>query len=194
MNRPDPGPHLGRVGLVCRWKPVHKGHAALLESLCERAEHVVIGLGSPNARDERNPFTAEESARMIELVLRPRFENFELVLVPDLGDGPRWARMVQGLLGELDLFVTENAYVEELMTSFYAVAHPASLVPEEKHVAIDGTMVRRAMARGGDWGALVPPPVAHYLVAEGLVARFRREFGLACLASALRERAPRSIA
>ena len=192
MDRPD----LGRVGLVCRWKPVHLGHAALLESLCERASHVVIGLGSPDARDERNPFTAEESARMIELVLRPRFENFELVAVPDLGDGPRWARMVRGLLGALDLFVTENAYVKELLEGTYALAHPARLVPREKHVAIDGTLVRRAMAHGGDWVALVPPAVARYLAAEGLVARFRREFGLAVLAAGAlgAERGPRSIA
>ncbi len=183
-----------RVGLVCRWKPVHRGHAALLETLCEEAGHVVIGLGSPNKRDQRNPFSAEESARMIELVLRPRFENFELVLVPDLGDGPRWARMTRGLLGELDLFVTANDWVRELMTGFYPVMHPRDLVPKERHVPVDGTMVRDAMARGGDWRALVPPEVAAHMDREGLVLRFRREFGLACLAGPLEPRGPRSIA
>lgn len=183
-----------RVGLVCRWKPVHLGHSALLETLCERAERVVIGLGSPNKRDARNPFSAEESARMIELVLRPRFENFELVLVPDLGDGPRWARMTRGLLGELDLFVTENAWVRELMTGVYPLAHPAELVPRERHVPIDATMVRAAIARGEDWRGLVPDAVATYLEEEGLVRRFRREFGLRCLAGPLEPRGPRSIA
>jgi nicotinamide-nucleotide adenylyltransferase len=171
-----------RVGLVCRWKPVHRGHAALLETLCAGAENVLIGLGSPNKHDERNPFTAAESARMIELVLRPRFRNFELVLVPDLGDGPRWAKMVSELFGPLDLFVTENAWVSELMPRYYPVEHPGRLIPKEKHVPIDGTLVRRAMARGEDWRALVPPVVASYLEREGLVRRFRQEFGLALLA------------
>src|SRR4051812_9423420 len=165
-----------RVGLVCRWKPVHLGHSVLLETLCERSERVLIGLGSPNKRDERNPFTAEESARMIELVLRPRFANFELVTVPDLGDGPRWAKMVAELFGPLDLFVSANEWVAELMARFYPVEHPARLVPREKHVAVDGTMVRDAMARGEGWRALVPPVVASYLERDGLVARFRREF------------------
>jgi nicotinamide-nucleotide adenylyltransferase len=179
-----------RTGLVCRWKPVHRGHSALLETLCERSSHVVIGLGSPNKRDERNPFSAEESAHMIELVLRPRFRNFELVSVPDLGDGPRWARMVAGLFGELDLFVTANAWVHELMESYYPVSHPSKLVPREKHVPIDGTLVRAAMARGERWRELVPPPVAAYLEQDGLVSRFRREFGLQLLAGALeREKA-----
>ncbi|MEZ0230537.1 MAG: hypothetical protein ACAI25_18085 [Planctomycetota bacterium] len=190
MNRPV----LERVGLVCRWKPVHRGHAALLESLCERAEKVLIGLGSPNVRDARNPFSAEESARMIELVLGPRFRNFELVVVPDLGDGPRWAKLVRELLGPLDLFVSENDWVRELMGRVYPLAHPAELVPRERHTPVDGTLVRRAMALGADWRALVPEPVADYLEREGLVARFRREFGLASLAGALTVRGPRAIA
>jgi nicotinamide-nucleotide adenylyltransferase len=174
------GPFLAgmkRVGLVCRFKPVHLGHAAMLETLCERAEHVVIGLGSPNRKDARNPFSAEESARMIELVLGPRFRNFELVRVADLGDGPRWAKMVEGIFGELDSFVTANAYVRDLLAATYRVEHPGALIPRARHVPIDATLVRARMLEGGDWRSLVPPVVASYLDAEGLVVRFRREFG-----------------
>lgn len=130
---------------------------------------------------------------MIELVLEPRFDNYELVQVPDLGDGPRWARMTRAILGELDLFVSENAWVRELMAPVYPLAHPGELVPRERHVPVDGTMVRDAMARGGDWRALVPAAVATHLDAEGLVERFRREFGLLCLAGPLETRGPRSI-
>ncbi len=43
------------------------------------------------------------------------------------------------------------------------------------------TGVRRAMARGNDWQALVPAGVRDYLVANDLPERFRREFGLATL-------------
>ena len=85
---------MDRIGLVCRFKPVHLGHAVMLETLCERARHVVIGLGSPNRHDVRNPFTAEETAAMIRLVLEPRFSNWELVPVEDLGHGPRWRALV----------------------------------------------------------------------------------------------------
>jgi len=165
-----------RIGLVCRWKPVHKGHAVLLETLCERSEHVLVGLGSPNKRDEKNPFTAEESARMIELVLAPRFRNYDFVLVPDLGDGPRWAAMVRGMFGALDLFVTANAWVRDLMRPYYPVEHPGRIVPQEKHVAIDGTLVRKEMARGEEWRRLVPPPVERFLDEAGLVGRYRSEF------------------
>lgn len=42
-------------------------------------------------------------------------------------------------------------------------------------------MVRLAMARGGDWRALIPPAVADYLESHALVERFVREFGLETL-------------
>lgn len=174
-----------RIGLVSRWKPVHLGHAAMLEALLSRDAHVVIGLGSPNRFDRRNPFTWEESAHMIERVLSPRFENYELVLVPDLDDGPRWRELVRGLMGELDIFVTANDYVRSLLEGTYPVAHPRDFVPEEKKVPIDATMVRAAMARGEGWRALVPSAVSSYLDEKGLVARFRRDFGLETLALAL---------
>jgi nicotinamide-nucleotide adenylyltransferase len=175
------GPRVGRLGMVARWKPVHLGHAAVLEALVARADEVLVGLGSANRYDASNPFTADESAAMIRLVLGAA-DRVSLVPVPDLGHGPRWSAMVRELFGPLDLFVTANAYVRELLEETYRVVHPVELLPPERRVRVDGAMVRRAMARGEDWRALVPPPVAAYLEREGLVERFRREFGLATLA------------
>jgi hypothetical protein len=43
-------------------------------------------------------------------------------------------------------------------------------------------MVRKAMARGEGWREMVPAAVAEILDHQGLVARFRREHGLATLA------------
>ncbi len=152
----------------------------MLEALCELAGpagRVLVGLGSPNKHDRRNPFTADESAAMIDLVLRPRFSNYELVRVRDLDDGPRWRELVLATFGPLDLFVTANDYVRSLLAKDYRIVHPASLVPRAKHVPIDATMVRDAMAREEPWEHLVPPEVARFLEEKGLVARFRREFG-----------------
>jgi nicotinamide-nucleotide adenylyltransferase len=172
---------LGRIGMIARWKPVHLGHAAVLEALAERAGEVVLGIGSSNRYDLRNPFTPEESEAMIRLVLAGR-GACTVLQVPDLGHGPRWRAMVRELLGPLDLFVTANDYVRDLMREVYPVVHPVHLLAPERRVRLDATMVRRAMARGEDWRDMVPPAVAAFLEAEGLDRRFRREFGLATLA------------
>ncbi len=178
------GRRLGRLGMIARWKPVHLGHAAVLEALVEHADEVLIGIGSSNRYDIRNPFTPEESEAMIRLVLdrADRREGYSVLPVPDLGHGPRWRAMVVDLFGPLDLFVTANDYVRDLMREVYRVVHPVQLVPPERRIPLDATAVRRAMAQGEGWRSLVPAAVAEYLEAEGLDRRFRREFGLATLA------------
>ena len=172
--------HFERIGMVARWRPVHRGHTPVLHALCERSDRALIGIGSSNRYNARNPFTLEETIDMIQLVLAGR-ENFTLVPVPDLDDGPRWREMIIEMFGSLDLFVTDNPYVASLLANDYPVVRPVALVPEEERIAVNGTMVRREMARGNDWQKLVPREIADYITARKLDERFRREFGLVTL-------------
>jgi nicotinamide-nucleotide adenylyltransferase len=167
--------------MVARWQPVHAGHVPVLRALCDRADRAVIGIGSANRHTARTPFSLAETADMIRLVLDGR-DNYDLLPIPDLDDGPRWREMVVEMLGPLDLFVTANPYVWSLLEDAYPLVKPVELIPAEAGVAVDGTMVRREMARGDGWRALVPDRVAAYITARQLDERFRREFGLQTLA------------
>lgn len=160
---------------------MHIGHAPVLRALRDRAGSAVIGVGSSNRYDARNPFTCEETLDMLRLVLGES-PSCTLVPVPDLDDGPRWRAMVTDLFGPLDLFVTDSPYLAALMAGDYPVIRPVELVPEAARVPVEGAMVRGAMARGGAWEELVPPEVARYIRERGLDARFRGEFGLQTLA------------
>ena len=176
-----PTDHFGRLGMVARWRPVHLGQSPVLRALCDRAGHALIGIGSSNRYNLRNPFSLEETNDMIRLVLAER-ENYTLIPVPDLDDGPRWREMILDLFGPLDLFVTDNPYVASLLAEDYTITRPVTLVPDDEKVPIDGTMVRREMARGEGWRQLVPVEVADYITVHQLDERFRREFGLQTLA------------
>lgn len=169
------------IGMVARWQPVHRGHLPVLHALCDRASQALIGIGSSNRHDYRNPYTLEETSDMVRLALSGR-ENYTLIPVPDLDDGPRWREMVINLFGPLDLFVTANPYVTNLLSADYKVIMPVELVPEDQRIAVDGSMVRREMARGGNWRDLVPEEIADYITMNHLDERFRREFGLQTLA------------
>jgi nicotinamide-nucleotide adenylyltransferase len=171
----------GTAGMVARWQPVHLGHAAVLRGLCKRHQRVFIGIGSANVQNARSPFTLAEVTAMLELVLAD-FNNYQLIPLPDLGDGPRWQEMVLEKFGPLDIFYTANPYVRGLMEAVYPVAQPVSLVPSEERIPINGTSVRLAMARGEDWAPMLPPSVAAVLQESNLVARFREQFGLETLA------------
>jgi nicotinamide-nucleotide adenylyltransferase len=170
------------LGMVARWKPVHLGHAAVLRGLLASAPRVLLGIGSSNRYDVRSPFTAAETRDMIRLVIGEA-PGVTILDVPDLGDGPRWRGMVADIFGALDAFVTDNPYVASLMRERYRVMRTVEFVAPEDRVAIDGTTVRRAMAKGEDWRELVPSAVAEYIEAHGLDVRFRREFGLETLAA-----------
>jgi nicotinamide-nucleotide adenylyltransferase len=178
IDHPAP---VDRIGMIARWRPVHRGHVPVLCALCERAAHALIGIGSSNRYDLRNPFTLAETKAMIGLVLSD-YPNYSLIPVPDLDDGPRWRTMVIDLFGPLDLFVTDNPYVTTLLAADYRVLRPVELVPDDEKIPLDGAMVRRAMARGLGWQELVPTEIAAYIAANGLDDRFRREFGLKTLA------------
>lgn len=166
-----------RIAMIARWKPVHLGHAAVLAALAAHAEEVVIGIGSSNRHNAKNPFTAAETREMLRLVTGDR-PGIAIIDVPDLDDGPRWRKMVVEMLGPLDAYFTANGYVRSLLLADYHVIHPVHLVPPEERVRVDGTMARAAMARGGgEWRRLVPEPVAAHIEETGLLDRFRREFG-----------------
>jgi nicotinamide-nucleotide adenylyltransferase len=181
MTNIDPLDRFTQIGMVARWRPVHCGHAPVLRALCDRASQALIGIGSSNRYNLRNPFTLEETIDMIRLVLADR-QNYTLIPVPDLDDGPRWRVMVIDLFGTLDVFVTANPYVSKLLAADYRIVKPAAFIPPAEKVAVDGRMVRREMARGDGWRELVPEDVANYLAARRLDERFRREFGLQTLA------------
>ncbi|MBI5698140.1 MAG: hypothetical protein HZC29_06620, partial [Thaumarchaeota archaeon] len=67
---------------------------------------------------------------------------------------------------------------------YYRIIHPADIIPREKWIWAKGSIVRMAMARGGNgWKNLVPKEVAQYLEQHNLVERFRIEFGLEILVS-----------
>ena len=173
--------HHTQIGMIARWRPVHLGHAAILKALCRSGDKVLIGIGSSNRYNVRNPFTLEETQAMLKLVLAD-FHNYQLVPVPDLDDGPRWRVMVKELFGALDLFVTENPYVTNLLKDDYRLMRPIELIPSEEQIPVDGSGVRRAMARGVAWESLVPPVIAEYIKSNRLDVRFRAEFGLETLA------------
>ena len=173
--------HFNRIGMIARWRPVHLGHVPVLRALCEHATETLIGIGSSNRYNLRNPFTVEETLDMIRLVLSD-VDNYRLIPVPDLDDGPRWREMILNLFGPLDRFVTDNPYVTHLLAADYNLIKPVALISNDEKIAVDGTMVRREMARGDGWRKLVPPGVAEYITVNQLDARFRREFGLQALA------------
>lgn len=180
---------LGRAGVIGRFRPLHVGATIMLEHVCEQAEHAIIGIGSSNKYNLRNPFTPAEVKDMINLALKPRYNNYEIVEIPDFAqkegysNGQRWTEEMVRVYGQLDCFVSGNPWTRKLLEPHYKVVHPGDIIPKEKWYFCKGSIVRMMMARHEDWQSLVRPEVAEYMVSHGLVDRFRQKFGLQTIAT-----------
>ncbi|MBC8335752.1 MAG: adenylyltransferase/cytidyltransferase family protein [Anaerolineales bacterium] len=169
------------VAILGRWQPCHLGHRAAIHALCDRFDHVLIGIGSSNIINYRNPFSLEETIEMLQLGLEG-YDNFRLVPIPDSRDEIKWCSYVEEVFGDLDLLITANPYVRSLLDHRYQISHPAKFIPRENQIPVSGTIVRRKMAQGNGWEELLPAEISKYLIENQLDQRFRREFGLSNLA------------
>ena len=181
---------LGKVGVIGRFKPLHHGAVRMLEAICEQSKEVIIGIGSSNKYNVRNPFTPEETEEMLRIVLSPNYSNFKIVYVPDSGhlpeysDGFKWKEDVKELFGKLAYFISGNEYVRSLLKDIYSLIHPHELVSNGKWRRSRGTEVRFEMARCNiEWKKFVPKEIADYLENKRLLERFQKEFGLQTIAS-----------
>ena len=172
-----------KVGVIGRFKPLHNGHVAFLERLCTTSEHVLIGIGSSNRYDAKNPFTAQETATRLHRSLGAH--NYSVLAVPDFSDtnthngDDLWRDYVVRNFGHLDAFVSGNPWVERVLGDDYSIVHPHDILFAEEQIDVCATQVREQLAEGRRFEHLVPRPVAAYLHDNNLVERYRREFGVA---------------
>ncbi len=176
------------AGTVGRFKPLTNSGQNLLEIVMEHTEHLIIGIGSCNRYNARNPFTAKETHEMLDRTLE--HNNYSVIYVPDFAhlpnyeSGRAWEQYVISAFGQLEAFFTGNVWVSELLAPYYKLIDGADyLQPEARAKWIKSTRVRYEIAKGEAWKPLVPNPVAEFLEKAGLIKRFRAEFGAEVLAS-----------
>jgi len=167
--------------ILGRWQPLHLGHQAALHAICDQFKRVIIGIGSSNIQDYRNPFSLAEVTQMLNLGLTG-YANYELIPIPDVIEDREWCQMVNQKFGQPDYFVTANPYVESLLNADYQISHPRDFIPPENMIAVSGTVIRREMARGEGWKPLVPAEISEFISARHLDQRFRELYGLQTLA------------
>ena len=73
---------LDSLVLIGQFAPLHNGHIALLHRALERADRVIVLIGSAGrARNSRHPWTAAEREQMIRAALLPT-ESARILIRP----------------------------------------------------------------------------------------------------------------
>ena len=163
-----------RAIYVGRFQPVHMGHVKVIEWGLRRFDELVIVVGS--AQDSfsiRNPFTASERIKMLELTMEwlsvPR-QRYWIVPAPDIEMNYVWVRYLEMMVPEFDAAIARNPLVVQLFKT-YGV--PVYVPPSFERDRLVATRIRELMIRDGGWEEYVPPPVADYIKSIGGVERLR---------------------
>ena len=159
-----------------RTQPPHIGHMSMLEAACKKAKKVVIGVGTSNVIDERNPYTADEREQMVGYSLREKgYSNYEFVRIPDFETDEEWVDHVKKYaLEEETVVVSGNDWVKDIFTKEgYEVLHPKDII--EHYIDINATKVRELICKEDpEWMRFAASGTLRYFEPFGGVNRIRQ--------------------
>jgi cytidyltransferase-like protein len=99
---------------IGRFQPFHKGHLFALRQALKKFDKVIIGIGSINVLNEKNPFTFEERKRMIKESLKNFKGKYKIIGIPDFPDDLEWKNYCLKK-ANFDVVVTGSAWVKNVL-------------------------------------------------------------------------------
>jgi len=149
--------------VIGRFQPLHRGHLTVLTDALDEFDFIFVAIGSSHiSRTPENPFTVGERHAMVkDALIEAGIEQsrFKVVPLPDIDEEEKWPKYVVDTVGQFDAVVSGNSRVKEL---FEKKTKKKVIVPKKKY-AIEGKMVREALAKGEEMKKYIPDAVMAFL-------------------------------
>jgi nicotinamide-nucleotide adenylyltransferase len=145
-----------------RFQPFHCGHYKMIKEIAQKAEYVVIVIGSAqHSHSKDNPFTAGERYTMISRTLvDEEIDNYHIVTLEDLNRYSLWVAHVESHSPKFDIVYAHNPLSVRLFSEAgYKVVELKLYKPE----VYSGSEIRRRIVKGEDWKDLVPKKVSEVI-------------------------------
>lgn len=160
--------------MIGRFQPFHLGHLELARQVLKECDELVVAVTSSQYNYlAKDPFTAGERIEMVLEALRGDGvdPSRRLVLgIENQHNVATWASYLRAALPRFDAVYSGNDYVAMLLAdSGITVIGPKFLERDR----FNATLIRRMMARGGDWEEAVPGAVARFIKSVNGVSRVR---------------------
>lgn len=134
---------LYKTGFVLgRFQPFHRGHRYLVERALEQCGSVIIGVGSANVQDEKNPFTFEERKKQIVEALKKQNYFSRITSIISLDDNPNdgiWLSQLLKKIGKIEVVFGNNEWPNGI---FESAGFKVVRVPLYKRNIYEGTKIR----------------------------------------------------
>ncbi len=161
--------------MIGRFQPFHKGHLHCVKYILNKHEKVYIGIGSAlESHTLRNPFTAAERIKMIQLSLEEAgidCKKYLLIPIPDSEIHSAWVSLVETLvpgIRKIGIVYTNEPLTKRL---FVENGYEVRPLPFHKREIYSGEEFRRRVIENENWREIVTESVAEYLVSENLIKR-----------------------
>lgn len=149
--------------LVGRFQPFHKGHLFLIKKSLAESEKIVIGIGSANIHDDKNPLDYETREKIIKSVFyKEKILDKLAKIVPldDYFDDEKWRSNLSKKVGRFDIVVGNNEWVNRILES---KGHKISRYGYFKRYLYEGERIRNLMAEKKKWQDRVPKYLVNFL-------------------------------
>jgi nicotinamide-nucleotide adenylyltransferase len=165
---------MGCALFVGRFQPLHNGHMAVIEDLFKKHGEVCIVIGSANEQGtQKNPFSAKERMEMMSRALFARgMGTVRLLPIEDFHDDVLWTGAIKKAV-RFDVAYSRNPWTMECFKRNGVKVAKHRFFHERKY---SGHRIRKLMADGKDWKALVPQEVYDYVKLIGGDVRVKRIF------------------
>jgi nicotinamide-nucleotide adenylyltransferase len=135
--------------LIGRFQPLHYGHLYLIKQALRIADKIVIGIGSSNIIDSENPFSADMRYELLSETLKEEGltnKVKKIVFLPDIPDDTEWLEEVKKRVGEFDVAIGNNDWVNGI---FKNVGIPTIEIPLLKREVYQGQIIRKKLRKKG---------------------------------------------
>ncbi|MHA1719754.1 MAG: nicotinamide-nucleotide adenylyltransferase [Promethearchaeota archaeon] len=154
-----------RIGaIIGRFQPFHNGHMQLILAILSEVSFVKIGIGSSQYSNMLyNPFSYEERKEFIVRSLQEANISsncYKIFAVPDLHNMEKWIALVLEVLGDFDIFYSNNDWIRQLFKKSGKLVGKKYLYDFKR---FNGTYIRKRMCENESINDLIPSPVISYL-------------------------------
>lgn len=153
-----------RIALIVgRFQPFHKGHLFLIKKALEKANKIIIGIGSSNIIDENNPIDFETRKKVVRAVFyKEGIESKLIKIVPlaDYFDDKKWLQNLITQVGEFDLTLGHNEWTNNILKK---AGYKVLRVDYYKRPLYEGWRIRKLIKEGRKWQDRVPKYIVPWL-------------------------------
>ncbi|MEK7494982.1 MAG: pantetheine-phosphate adenylyltransferase [Patescibacteria group bacterium] len=142
--------------IVGRFQPFHKGHLFLIRKAIEKADKIIIGIGSANIIDENNPIDFETRKKVIKAVFYKEGIEEKLVrIVPldDYFDDKKWLVNLKKQVGKFSIALGNNEWTNNILKK---ADYKVIKVNYLKRGLYEGWRIRKLIKEGKKWQDRVP--------------------------------------